>query len=268
MDYTADPGHYFMKSIVNIIAVVALLYLAIVVAMYLMQRSMIFYPTPPIPHPYSERSIEVDTDTAIRVIEVNPGQRQAIIYFGGNAEAVAGTAPELSAALPETTLFMVNYRGYGGSDGSPTEAHLFNDAEVLFDTIAADYDTISVIGRSLGSGVASWLASRRPVERVALITPFDSILHVAQSAYPILPVRWLLEDRFESVKYAAAITAPVLVLIAEHDRVIPRKSTEQLLPHFKSKLTSKVLNGTGHNDLQLHADYYPAIHSFFNKTSF
>jgi pimeloyl-ACP methyl ester carboxylesterase len=255
-----------MKSIVNIIAIVALLYLAIVVAMYLLQRSMIFFPTPHLSHPYTERSIEVDTNTSIRVIEVNPGKPQAIIYFGGNAEAVAGTAAELSAALPDTTLFMVNYRGYGGSDGHPTEAHLFNDAEILFDIIKADYETVSVIGRSLGSGVACWLASRRPVAKVALITPFNSILHVAQSAYPILPVRWLLKDRFESVKYAPLIDAPVLVLIAEHDRVIPRESTELLLPSFTGELTSKVLAGTGHNDLQLHADYYPTIHSFFTQT--
>ena len=187
-----------MKTVITLITSAALLYLFVALAMYLLQRKLIYHPTPAIAHTYNERQIVVDTNVTLQVIEANPDKGDAVIYFGGNAELVAGTASDLAAALPDKTLYLVNYRGYGGSDGSPTETHLFNDAERVFDAIAAmngaQHQRISVIGRSLGSGVASYLASRKPVTRLVLITPFDSILRVAQSVYPVFPVSWLLKD--------------------------------------------------------------------------
>ena len=130
----------------------------------------------------------------------------------------------------------------------------------------AQYQHISIIGRSLGSGVASYLASRKPVARLILITPFDSILRVAQSAYPVFPVRWLLKDRFESDKYAPLIKAPVLVLLAEHDAVIPSNSSQRLLQKLPDSTKSYTFNSTGHNDLQTHKGFYPAIYEFLNSS--
>ncbi len=255
-----------MKTVITLFTVVAVLYGLAALAMYLLQRSLIYYPTPAVTHPYPERQITVDSNIKLRVIEVNPAKAEAVIYFGGNAEVVAGTAPDLAAALPNHTIYLVNYRGYGGSDGTPTEQHLFDDAETVFEEIAsihgAKHQNISVIGRSLGSGVACWLASRKPVDRLVLITPYDSILKIAQSAYPIFPVRWLLKDRYESDKYAPSIEAPVLALMAEHDAVIPSVSSQRLLRHFHSNTQSTTFENTGHNDLQTHRDFYPAISQF------
>ena len=259
-----------MKSVFTLLTSVALLYLLATLAMYLLQRKLIYHPTPAITHSYNERQIVVDANITLRVIEANPDKSEAIIYFGGNAELVAGSASDLAAALPDKTIYLVNYRGYGGSDGSPTETHLFNDAEKIFDKVAAISDAqhqrISVIGRSLGSGVASYLASRKPVARLILITPFDSILRVAQSAYPVFPVRWLLKDRFESDRYAPLIKAPVLVLLAEHDAVIPSTSSQRLLQYLPDSTQSYTFNSTGHNDLQSHKDFYPAIAEFINSS--
>ena len=259
-----------MKTVITLITSAALLYLFVALAMYVLQRKLIYHPTPAIAHAYSERQIVVDTNVTLQVIEANPGKREAVIYFGGNAQLVAGSASDLAAALPDKTLYLVNYRGYGGSDGSPTETHLFNDAERVFDAIAAmnvaQHQHISVIGRSLGSGVASYLASRKPVTRLVLITPFDSILRVAQSVYPLFPVRWLLKDRFESDKYAPLIKAPILVLLAEHDAVIPSSSSQRLLQHLPNSTQSYTFNNTGHNDLQTHQDFYPAIVEFLNSS--
>ena len=255
-----------MKTVITLFTVVAVLYGLAALAMYLLQRKLIYYPTPAVTHPYPERLITVDSNTKLRVIEVNPAKADAVIYFGGNAEVVAGTAPDLAAALPDHTIYLVNYRGYGGSDGTPTEQHLFDDAETIFEEIhGVKHQTISVIGRSLGSGVACWLASRKPVERLVLITPYDSILKIAQSAYPIFPVRWLLKDRYESDKYAPAIEAPLLALMAEHDAVIPPVSSQRLLRHFLSDTQSIAFENTGHNDLQMHRDFYPAISQFLKS---
>ena len=100
-----------MKSVITLLTTVALLYLFAALAMYLLQRKLIYHPTPVIAHSYNERQIIVDTNVTLRVIEVNPDKSEAVIYFGGNAELVAGSAADLAAALPEKTIYLVNYRG-------------------------------------------------------------------------------------------------------------------------------------------------------------
>lgn len=261
-------------TLTTLFTVAVLLYGLATLAMYWWQRSFIYHPVPEIEHPFQQLPISVDTDVTLQIVEVNPNQPDAVIYFGGNAEAVAAGAADLARALPAATLYLVNYRGYGGSDGSPTEAHLFSDAEKIFDVIAEKsvtgnetsheqkHKTISVIGRSLGTGVACWLASRKPVARLVLISPYDSILKIAQSAFSIFPVRWLLKDRYESVKYAPLVEAPVLALLAENDNVIPTSSSEELLRHFPGFVETHVLSNSGHNNLQLHPKFYPTISEF------
>jgi len=255
-----------MKTIITLVAVLALLYALAAMAMYLLQRKLIYHPTPEVAHPFMEQHITVDSNVTLRVIKANPENDKAVIYFGGNAESVAGTAVNLAAALPDTTIYLVNYRGYGGSSGLPTEKNLFNDAEKVFDAVSARHGAknISAIGRSLGSGVACWLATRKPVDRLVLITPYDSILRIAQSAYSVFPVRWLLQDRFESDKYAPLVKAPVLALLAERDAVIPIESSQRLLQHFHHAPESRTFDDTGHNDIQAHNDFYPAIRKFLN----
>jgi len=106
-----------------------------------------------------------------------------------------------------------------------------------------------VIGRSLGSGVAVYVASQRQqVRRLVLVTPFDSLAAVAAHHYPFLPVRWLLLDRFNSAEYASSVTAPTLILAAGRDEVVPNTSTEALRSRFKTGLVLyQVINGATHN---------------------
>ena len=100
----------------------------------------------------------------------------------------------------------------------------------------ARHSQITVIGRSLGSGIATYLASQRPVSRLLLITPYDSIANVAAGRLPMFPVHWLLLDKYESWRYAPQITAPTRILAAEHDDVIPRLHTDALLRHSSTVL--------------------------------
>ena len=121
-----------------------------------------------------------------------------------------------------------------GSAGTPSEAAIVADALALFDEARREHRDVVVVGRSLGSGVAVRVASLRPVARVVLVTPYDSIQEIAAARFAFFPVRWLLRDKFESWKYAPAVTAPTLLIAAEHDEVIPRASTELLLTRFKT----------------------------------
>jgi hypothetical protein len=113
-----------------------------------------------------------------------------------------------------------------------------------------------VVGRSLGSGVAVYLASQRPVARLVLVTPYDSLVDVAARHYPYFPVRWLLLDKFESSKYAKQVTAPTLVIAAEHDEIIPRASTRALVTRFRDGVVSlKIVPGAGHNTISNKPEY-------------
>lgn len=235
---------------------VVLGYLALCATVFALQRSLMYFPTPASAGPMAPvLELPVDAGLLRIVTRPRPGAN-ALIYFGGNAEDVRVSLDDLSAAFPEHALYLMNYRGYGGSAGSPSEAALVADALALFDRVRREHAQVVVIGRSLGSGVALQLARQRPLVRLVLVTPYDSMLRLAQRRYPYLPVAWLMRDPFESWRHAPAITVPTLVLAAENDEVIPRPHTDALLPHFRAGIaTMKVLPGTSHNTVSEHPDY-------------
>lgn len=121
---------------------------------------------------------------------------------------------------------------------------------------------ISVIGRSLGSGVAAWLASQRPLRRLVLVTPFDSLARVAQAHYPMVPVRWLLRDRYESTRYLAHYTGPVLVIRGDQDRVVPAASTDRLLAALPVQAQLVAFAQADHNNISQEPGYLLALTDF------
>ena len=127
------------------------------------------------------------------------GPAPLIVYYGGNAEDATGQAFEPWPA--EWALALVNYRGYGASEGWPSERALCADALLVLDALARRPDVdparIVLVGRSLGTGVATQVAGQRPVQGVVLISPYDSMVALARYHYPFLPVRWLLRHRFD-----------------------------------------------------------------------
>ena len=252
-----------MKLIAATAGLVGLLYITAALSLYLIQRKFIYYPTPVIKHQLPEIVIEAMDGAQLNIVVGNAGKNEAVIYLGGNAESVANSAPDLVAHLSDKTIYLVNYRGYGGSDGTPTESNLFKDADVIFDAIATSHSKVSVIGRSLGTGVACWLATQRPVKQMVLITPFDSILNIAKKAYPVFPVGWLLKDKYRSIEYAPDIKIPVLVILAGRDRVIPSDSSHRLIQAFSQVAEVSVLENSDHNNLQTDDTFYSLIKDFF-----
>lgn len=191
---------------------------------------------------------------------------RALIYFGGNAEDVSRNLPEFAEAFPDYAVYLLNYRGFGGSGGSPSEAAIAEDALALFDQVYASHPQIAVVGRSLGSGVAVRLASQRPVQQLILVTPYNSLEEIAAQQYPWVPVKWLLKDRFESGKYAAHIRVPTLLLAASDDEVIPRASTQRLLENFPQGVAVlRVVPDSGHNSISDRAQYLQWMKDVLNR---
>lgn len=252
--------------IVVIIAIVA--YAGICATLYFFQRQLLYFPTPETDSSHADAFMIESDGHALKIWKAKSGAtgraRKAILYFGGNAETVVMNAPQLPAAAPDYDVFFANYRGYGGSSGKPSEAALFSDAFALFDYVRDDYEEIAVIDRSLGSGVATNLAAKRPVERIFLITPYDSIRDVAQSKFPFLPVLMLLTDHYDSAARAPSVTAPVMIIIAEHDGVIPKQHSDALAARFENApVETIVISGTDHLSVSADAAFWNALSSFF-----
>lgn len=244
----------------SLVILCVLAYAGLCAMLFVSQRSLMYYPQPgPSGGRAATLTLHVDEAEVLVTTRLREGPG-ALVYFGGNAEDVSYSLPGLAATFPGHALFLMHYRGYGGSSGTPSEAALFADALALFDKVHAAHPDVVVIGRSLGSGVATYLASQRPVARLVLVTPFDSMLELASSHFPWLPVRWLLRDKYESGQYAAQVTAPTLLIAAEHDEIIPSTSTEALLGHFRSGVAAlKVVAGAGHNTISESPDYLPLL---------
>ena len=251
-----------MRVVAGILLTGLFLYALACLGLFLSQRSMIYFPQP-------LRSGNTDSIMKLPVkgAELTISTRQlkvpqAVIYFGGNAEDVSGSRPELAEAFPQHALYLMHYRGYGGSTGKPSQDALFEDALALFDNGRAQHAEVTIIGRSLGSGVATYLASMRPAARLVLVTPYDSIAGLAAQQFPMFPVRFIMTDKFESWRYAPQITIPTILITAENDAVIPRSSTDLLLTRFKHGVARQVvIPRTGHNSVSEHPSYAKALSS-------
>jgi pimeloyl-ACP methyl ester carboxylesterase len=251
-----------MRLALTLLALVAALYGAACAAVLLLQRSMIYYPQPATGAGAERMKLAVDGAEIVVAVRPRPATG-AVLYFGGNAEDVSRSLPELAEALPQRAIYAMHYRGYGGSTGRPSEHALQQDALAVFDKIVERHQDVMVIGRSLGSGIAVRLASLRPVSRLVLVTPFDSLASLAAPLFPWLPIRWLLLDRYDSAGLAPAVRAPTLVLAAEQDEIVPRWSTQRLLEQFAPGIAAMtIIPGTGHNTISASPAYSAALRRF------
>jgi len=245
---------------------VLVLYAVLCVYVYARQRSLIYYLMPASGSGVGEAVAFPVPGAVLQLWVVRRPGSSAVLYFGGNAESVVDSAEELARAVPDRTWVFVNYRGYGGSTGKPSESALVADALAIFDWAKATHSEVAVVGRSLGSGVAVQLAAARPVSRLVLVTPFDSLVSVGQAALPWLPVSWLAKDRFESVKYAPSVSCPTLALVAGNDEVITAAHARALVAAFRpGGITVIEVPGAGHNDIQLWPPYDATISGFLNS---
>jgi pimeloyl-ACP methyl ester carboxylesterase len=246
----------FMK----LLAAVAFVYAAFCLALFAFQRSLIYFPQPrEITAPQSTMIFPVEDAELVVTVRPYTGLK-AIVYFGGNAEDVSLNLPSFEKAFPDHALYLLHYRGYGGSSGTPSEEAIQHDALTLFDKVRAEHPEIAVIGRSLGTGVAVRLSSQRSASRLILVTPYDSLQEIAAGQFPFAPVKWLLRDKFDSGKYASKITIPTAIVAAENDEVIPSASTKKLFERFGKGIASmKVIPATGHNTISSSSEYLAAI---------
>jgi fermentation-respiration switch protein FrsA (DUF1100 family) len=244
-----------------LVALLAGGYLGALAVLFFAQRAFIF----PIPQtqrtppeaagfPEAEEHVLVTSDgekVIVWHVPAKPGHA-VVIYFSGNGDFLAGLVSRFRDITSDGTgLVALSYRGYAGSSGQPSEQGLLRDAAAAYRFTTARYagERIVVWGFSLGSGVAVALAAEQPVGKLILEAPYTSIADVAASAFPMLPVRWLVRDQFHSDERIARVTAPLLIMHGARDPTIPLRFGERLfaLAH-EPKQFVRFPEG-GHNDL-------------------
>jgi uncharacterized protein len=264
-----------MKILLSILITVVGLYLVILLVVYLLQERLLFFPQP---LTYQVRANNNVEEVSILTAGGNvlhgwfsrassPGKQKLIIYFGGNAEEVSHMMA-VAPAYHDWAWLLINYPGYGNSKGRPGKKSFYDAALAIYDYAIArddvDVEKIVVMGRSIGTGSAVFLARQRDVRAVILISPFESLRSVAQSSMPFLPVGLLLRHNFTPKKHAPGIQAPLLAFYGTQDNIIAPRHTMKLMEYWRGSHTLIPLQGYGHNDLFASEQLWEEMEAFLS----
>lgn len=253
-----------------LLSVAAAVVIGVPLLMYLVQDRLVFMPQPMSEVRRSEvrqsspgvEELFVEAPDGTKLHAWHVKGEPLVLYFGGNAEEVSWMLAEAPRRVPGAGWLLVDYRGYGASEGAPSEKALSADALRWFDEGRKKSSRVYVFGRSLGSGVAVHVASARPVAGVIAIAPYDNLPAVGQHHYPILPVGLLLRHRFDSAALAPQIKAPLLCLVAERDEVVPRPRSRALYEAWGGEKRWIELQGAGHNSTDSAPQFWDSIREF------
>lgn len=223
----------------KILIVALVVYGLVCLAMFAGQNRFLFHPTPATAEPAAYgladfRRVTIPTSDGLKLVgwlHESAARDKALVYFYGNADALPPYAAFFRRfADAGYSVLGVNYRGYAGSEGKPSEEGFYRDGEAALRFMAerAPIGAITVMGRSIGSGVAVKLAAENPVGALVLISPYTSITNVAAKAFWWLPVRLLLTHRFPSIDRIGAVRAPLLIVHGARDTLIPLSEGEAL----------------------------------------
>lgn len=191
-----------------------------------------------------------------------------IIYFGGNAEDISCNLSYLEVKQ-QASILLLNYRGFGKSSGKPSQNALFADAVAVYDHLINSMqilpENIYLIGRSIGSSIAAYVASKRKTAGLVLITPFDSVANLAARKYKLLPLKFFLKSSFNTIEYLKAVKEKILIIAAEKDEVIPKKCLDNLVKKFHSNLDLLIIKDADHQNVADFDLFHEAICNYIKS---
>lgn len=226
------------------------------------QRRLIYFPFGAVPDP---RSIGVDgirpvsfpTSDGLTLngwfVARSESPDFAVIVFNGNAGNRAFRAPLADAfARANMAALLFDYRGFGGNAGSPSEAGLSIDAraarEYVLGRTGVDRHRLVYFGESLGTAVATELAVAHPPAALILRSPFTSLADIGRHHYPMLPVRWMLRDRYDTIERIARVRVPTLIIGGDRDHIVPFAQTRRVYDAASDPKSFLIIEGADHND--------------------
>lgn len=244
--------------------------------LYLAQDKLIFYPER-LPENYSfqfdaafeERFFDAPDGTRIHALHFRRPDSEGLVYYHhGNA----GSLRDWGSVYPEFTergfdLLIYDFRGYGKSGGSRNEAALLADALLIYDGAADEYADRPIIlyGRSLGTGIAGYVASKRRADALILESPYRDFRSLARHHMPWVP-GFMVRYRLPLIHYIEAVDSPVYLIHGTGDDIVPYRASSQLTEAFPDKARLFTVQGGGHNDLDMHQAYRDALDEIFRTT--
>ena len=179
--------------------------------------------------------------------------KRTLLYFPGNSGNVAARAGKIKAIVADGYgVFIVNYRGFGGSASRPTEKRLVRDAVTAYDTLrglGVPPRDIVLYGESLGTGVATQVCQQREAEGLVLESPFTSVVDVGKLAWPLLPLKQIMVDQYRTIDRIGSVDVPLFIIHGGRDAVIPLDMARRIFHAANDPKTLTVVPRAGHNDL-------------------
>lgn len=268
-----------MNNLIWTAAVLLLLYLGLVVLVYLNQEKLIWFPDSTIHATPEEVGLAYEdlTCTTSDGVDIHgwfvpaPEAELTLLFFHGNGGNISGRLETLRQFHDMgLNMFMIDYRGYGRSDGSPTEEGTYRDAEAAWDCLVERKgivpDSIIIMGRSLGGAIAAWLAGEKQPRALILESTFPSAVAMAREAYPFLPVNLLLRHRYPTSDHIRDLRIPKLIAASRDDDIVPWHLGRAVYDSAPEPKTFLELRGL-HNSISRGGPYEKAVREFIFRHS-
>jgi len=278
MHFLALPAYMELETVIFILLAVLALYAVILVIYYFIQERLLFVAAPlqlrhrfQLASPFEELYLESQDGGKIHALLIHAKDPKGLIlYFHGNT----GNMNRWSLVAEELTTYnfnvlVVDYRGFGKSQGRRTEANMIADAQVIYGhakTLAKE-NRLVVYGRLLGTGLAVKVASENDPWKLVLETPYYHLPEVAFHHFPFIPVKWLLRFKFRSDLYIPKVHCPIAIFHGTRDRIVPYSSGLKLyeLIGDDPKHTMVTIPRGKHSNLGSYALFREKMKEFLEK---
>ena len=266
-----------MKTLTGWAGLIFFIYFGLCAGLYFFQEKFIFFPPKPDKQWYSkiktfEYFIESGSERlhGWKIPNGQPINNASIIYFGGNAEDVSHNVRD-ARLYSASNVFFTNMPGYGNSTGTPSEKSFYFHALHIYDHMIKQNnllpENVFIMGRSLGSSVATYVASKRNPGGLILVSPFDSVESIASHQFKLFPVKSLLKHKFKTEQYIDDVKAPILFITSENDGVIPDINFMNLYLPRKHKVVLLKIEDTDHQTISHKEKYFSSINAFIQSNS-
>jgi uncharacterized protein len=244
-----------------LVGVPLIAYLAVLACLYVFQRQLLYFPDQSRPQlgllaQLGVREVQVATADGLSLLAwYLPARegRPVILYFHGNGGNIGHRAAWVERFAREGYgVLMLEYRGYAGNPGKPTEAGFYQDALAAYDFLRHEgisAGRVVLYGESLGTGVAVYLVATQQIGALILESPYTSVAALAQYHYPFIPAALLVWDRFDALSRIGQVTAPILVLRGGRDAIVPARFSQALFDAAPEPKESWFAPDAGHEEL-------------------
>lgn len=268
-----------MNALLAVFVILLIIYALFLLFMFIFQSKLFFSPTY---YRDEQKLAEIEEHTEPLflktrdkvllegiIYEPEKPSLNIILYFGGVQQDSVALVEKFASHYENISFITYNYRGYGKSEGKASQNKLFEDTILIYDELIIRYkykpENIILMGYSLGSGVATFLASLRQVKEVILVAPYDSIQEVVKKRYPFSGIHWILKHKFPSVDFVPHIDVPIYVYAGSDDRVVNIKHAKILKKYINNLAGFYEYPSLAHNDILFNQDVIKHIKENLNN---